>query len=195
MACLSSLLPAYAADQSKPGAGNATSVRLADRSPLVQSARDLLEKQAGRVRNPKLRAATLDAISNPNTCVTHRAGLNVSQQTAILKRLVDLGLADASNDAAFPNGLRAGIFPPLIDDGTACPKLPQPFYSAPGSSFGGHHSYPGGLMLHEAFNEISALNFANGYRRVYGSSRADGLPVVGPRAVMRTGPTFLLGRT
>ncbi len=35
-------------------------------------------------------------------------------------------------------------------------------------------------MLHQAFNEISALNFVNGYRRVYGSSGADGLPIVGP---------------
>ncbi|MDQ2946181.1 MAG: hypothetical protein M3Y27_09620 [Acidobacteriota bacterium] len=180
LAGLSCLLSAYAADQSKVGAGNSTAAGIADRSPLIKSARDLLEKQAGRVKDAKVRAATLDAISNPNTCVTHRAGLNESKQTAILKRLLDLGLLDVSDDRTFPNGLRAGVFPPLIDDGSACPKLPQPFYSAPGSSFGGHHSYPGGLMLHEAFNEISALNFASGYRRVYGSSNPDGLPVVGP---------------
>ena len=180
MAGLSSWSSAYPADQSRAGAGNITAAGIADRSPLIKSARDLLKKQAGQIRNPKLRAETLDAISNSNTCVTHRAGMSVSQQTAILKRLLDLGLLDASDDTTFPNGLRAGVFPPLIDDGSTCPKLPQPFYSAPGSSFGGHHSYPGGLMLHEAFNEISALNFASGYRRVYGSSNPDGLPVVGP---------------
>jgi hypothetical protein len=180
VASLWCLLPVSGADQSTIGAGNATAVNLAERSPLVQSARRLLREQAARIHDPKLRAATLDAISNPNTCVAHRAGLSASQQAAILKALADLGLLDAKNAGTFPNGLRAGVFPPLVEEGSACPKLPQPFYSAPGSSFGGHHSYPGGLMLHEAFNEISARNFAGGYRRVYGSSNADGLPVIGP---------------
>ena len=177
-ACFVSLL-SCAAGQSLIGPGNDAAVALADRSPLVQSARRFLETQAGLIRDVKLREATLDAISNQATCVTHRAGLNAAKQTIILKRLLDLGLVESADDKTFPNGLRAGMFPPLVDDGAACPKLPQPFYSAPGSSFGGHHSYPGGLMLHEAFNEISALNLAEGYRRVYGSSGANGFPAVG----------------
>ena len=31
----------------------------------------------------------------------------------------------------FPGGLLAGVFPPVRDDGTACPHLPQNFSSAP----------------------------------------------------------------
>ncbi len=73
----------------------------------------------------------------------------------------------------------AGIFPPLLEDGTECPRLPQPFFSAPGSSYGGHHSFPGGLVVHETFNDLSGIQLAAGYRRVYGSSRRDGLPIVG----------------
>ena len=179
-ACLASLWHSDAADQSVIGPGNIKAIVLAERSPLVQSARRFLQTQAGLIRDPKLREATLDIISNPATCVTHRAGLNASRQAIILKRLSDFRWVDPEEDKTFPNGLRAGVFPPLMDDDAACPKLPQPFYSAPGSSFGGHHSYPGGLMLHEAANEISALNLAESYRRVYGSSRADGLPVIGP---------------
>ena len=34
-------------------------------------------------------------------------------------------------------------------------------------------------MIHETFNELSDLQLAAGYRRVYGSTRRDGLPVVG----------------
>jgi hypothetical protein len=62
----------------------------------------------------------------------------------------------------------AGVFPPLRDDGSACPKLPQSFINAPGSTFGGHHSYPGGLAIHESFNLTSSLNFGNEYRGKYG---------------------------
>lgn len=177
--CFVFLLQTEAADQSKPGPGNAQAARIAEQSPLVQSAWQYLREQAGRVRDTKLRQETVDAISNPNACVAHRAGLNAEGEKTILQHLLELGVVDSGDAAAFPNGLQAGVFPRLMDQGTACPKLPQPIYSAPGSSFGGHHSYPGGLMLHEAFNEMSGLNFAHGYRRVYGGSRADGLPVLG----------------
>jgi hypothetical protein len=57
--------------------------------------------------------------------------------------------------------------------------LPQAFTSAPGGVFGGHHSYPGGLAIHEAFNLSSALSLATNYRRTYGHHGASGLPEVG----------------
>ena len=163
-----------AADQSKPGAGNARAASLAKRSPRVQWSRQFLVKQAGAIRDPKLRAATLDLIANPDTCVRHRAGLTPERKADILQKLIDGGLLEARADSTFPNGVISGVFTPIRDEGAACPKLPQPFEAAPGSSFGGHHSYPGGLMLHEAFNEISSVNFAGAYRRVYGSAGADG---------------------
>src|SRR5262249_15440161 len=40
--------------------------------------------------------------------------------------------------------------------------------------------FTGGLVAHETFNDLSNLQLAAGYRRVYGNSRRDGLPVVGP---------------
>jgi hypothetical protein len=55
-----------------------------------------------------------------------------------------------------------------VDDGGPCPHLPQPFYSAPGGAFGGHHSYPGGLPIHEANNQMAAINLADEYRNMYG---------------------------
>ncbi len=78
----------------------------------------------------------------------------------------------------------AGIFPPLLEDGTECPRLPQPFFSAPGSSYGGHHSFPGGLVVHETFNDLSGIQLAAGYRRVYGSSSC---PSEAPATTMITG--------
>ncbi len=171
--------PAYADDQTRVGAGNAAAVALASRSPLVQSAQETLEQHAGEIRDRALRHATLDAIGNRDTCIAHRAGLSEGDKDAIVRALVKANLLVMADGAGIVGGARAGVFPPVRDDGGACPQLPQRFWSAPGSSFGGHHSYPGGLAVHETFNMISDLHFAAGYRRVYGHTRADGLPEVG----------------
>src|SRR5262245_7630789 len=171
-------LPVQAADQTVPGAGNGAAVSLSNQSPLVQSAVHLVERKITRLRDPLLKSATQDAVTNSTTCVTHRANLSDSQKTALVQQLKNAGLVDPADDATFPGGLKAGVFPPVLNDGSSCPQLPQPFSSAPGSSFGGHHSYPGGLAVHETFNEVSDLNIASGYRRVYGKPGPDGLPVV-----------------
>lgn len=62
-------------------------------------------------------------------------------------------------------------------DGTNCPNLPMPFHAAPGSAYGGHHSFAGGLVLHEMFNSISSMKLASYYRPVYGTSSFDGIPI------------------
>src|SRR5260370_1402910 len=79
----------------------------------------------------------------PTTCVQHRAGITPAKKAALLQQLLTAGLVDPNDDATFPGGLLAGVFPPILNEGSACPQLPQAFYSAPGSVFAGHHSYPG----------------------------------------------------
>jgi len=169
--------PAMGADQTVPGAGNAAAVTLSNKSPMVQSAKEFLVGRINSIGNSGIRAITFDAIANPATCVAHRAGLQDADKSAILQRLAAAGLVDTRDDSTFPGGLRAGLFPPLVNDGSPCPQLPQTFFSAPGSFFGGHHSWPGGLAVHESFNDVSNLNLANGYRRVYGHSEG-GLPAI-----------------
>ena len=58
--------------------------------------------------------------------------------------------------------------------------MTQTFTSAPGSAFGGHHSYPGGLAVHEAFNLSSDISLADNYRRAYGHTGPSGMPEVTP---------------
>jgi hypothetical protein len=174
-----SATPARAADQTRPGTGNSAAITLAAASPLVESSFRTLIERAEHIRGDVLRRATLDAITNRDTCVAHRAHLDDAAKDALVAALVDAKLLNPADAAAITGGARAGVFPPLLDDGGACPHLPQRFWSAPGSSFGGHHSYPGGLAVHETFNLLSDQHFAEGYRRVYGHARADGLPVVG----------------
>lgn len=174
---IASALPVVLQAQSTPGAGNANAVALAQKSPVVQSAYAFLIKQAKSLRGDKLRRETLDAIANPRTCVQHRAGVDATKKTAILQQLKDAGLVNLADDATFPGGLLAGVFPPILDEGSACPHLPQAFFSAPGSVYGGHHSYPGGLPVHESNNDISDVDLAYQYRSVYGNS-FHGIPFV-----------------
>ena len=164
------ILPALAQDQMMPGAGNQDAINLSSRSPLVQSAYRFLISQAGKIDEPRLRRETLDAIANPNTCVQHRAGLSDADKNKILQALITAGLVNSNDGAGFPGGLKAGVFPPVLDDGSACPHLPQAFFSAPGSTFHGHHSYPGGLPIHEANNDTADVNLAHEYRKVYGNT-------------------------
>ena len=170
--------PASAADQTLPGAGNAAALALAQKSPLVQSAMRFLIERAEQIQDRALRSATLDILKNRQTCVMHRRSLATPQaQDAVIQTLFDQGLINRADAAAFPSGVRAAIFPPLAQGSANCPQLPQPLESAPGSAFGGHHSYPGGLPMHESNNDVSDVNLARQYQTVYGNSRG-GLPQI-----------------
>jgi hypothetical protein len=179
VACLT-IKAALAADQGVPGAGNAAALHLAHQSPLVQSALRFLVSRAEHIHDRRLRTATIDILKNPKTCVMHRLGLaTVQAQDAVIQTLFDEGLISRADASAFPSGVRSAIFPPILDADSDCPQLPQPFESAPGSVFGGHHSYPGGLPVHESNNDLSDLNLESQYQAVYGNTSHGGLPVVG----------------
>jgi len=181
--------PAQAADQTQIGAGNARAEQIGPKSPLVRSAVDLLEDNARRIRDDKVRGITLDSFLNPNTCVRHRAGVSDAVKTQIIATLTAQGLVNPADAGAITGGVKAGIFPPVVHDGTPCPHLPLTFTATPGSNFGGHHSYPGGLAVHESFNDQSAINFADTYRGEYGQTGEHQLPVA--EGFRRKGDVFI----
>ncbi len=170
---------AAADDQTKPGVGNVAAITLAKKSPMVSSAYQFLLEHAERIRDNKLRHETLDALGNPTTCIRHRENLSEPQKDAIVQTLISQGLVNPADGATINGGLKAGIFPPVLNDGTSCPKLPQAFFSAPGStSVFGHHSYPGGLVVHESNNDVADIHLAAEYRQVYGHSKHNGFPTI-----------------
>ena len=179
---------AYAQNQTVPGAGNNLAMQTARGSALVTSAREYLKHQVNQLSGDHLRVQTYDALENPATCILHRANLTRAKKQAIVQQLLAEGLLNPADDATFPGGLLAGVFPPVLDDGTDCPHLPQPFWSAPGSSFGGHHSYPGGLPVHEANNDTADINLAEEYRNVYGQSNNNGFAVISQPNVLHPEP-------
>src|SRR5580700_6718236 len=75
--------PADAVDQTIPGAGNPAAMALADRSPLVKSALARIEGQITTITDAGLRAATQDALFNPDTCVAHRTRLTAADKQAM----------------------------------------------------------------------------------------------------------------
>jgi len=179
------LLPSsvsFAADQTIPGAGNATAAATAAASPRVLQAERFLAEQAEHIHDYLVRAETLDIVENPHVCIRHRIGLSTAAaKDAVVQKLLAAGLASADDGATFPGGLRAGIFPPALEEGSTCPQLPQPFRAAPGSGFGGHHSYPGGLLIHEANNDRADVALADEYRQSYGRPADGGAPDAGGR--------------
>jgi hypothetical protein len=173
---------AHAVDQTVPGAGNPEAARIASNSGLVQSALRFIDGRIDRISDHVLAANVRDLVLNRFVCVRHRAGETPASKQAVINALSTAGLFSATDAAAFPGGALAGVLPPVLQPGSGCPHLPQPFFSAPGSVFGGHHSYPGGLPIHETFNDLSDDSFASNYRRVYGNSGPGGLPQVAGEA-------------
>ena len=170
---------AHAVDQTVPGAGNAEAVRIASSSGLVQSALRFIDGRIDKISDHVLATNVRDLVQNRFVCIRHRAGETAVSKQAVINGLSTAGLFSATDAAAFPGGALAGVLPPVLQPGSGCPHLPQPFFSAPGSVFGGHHSYPGGLPIHETFNDLSDDSFASNYRRVYGNSGLNGLAQVG----------------
>src|SRR5262249_51216004 len=168
--------PVRAADQTVPGAGNAEAIALAGTSPLVASARRTLRSHAERIRNAALRSNTIDALDNPHTCVQHRAGLSDADKDAILQGLIANGLINLADGANITGGAKAGVFPPVLRDGTACPKLPQRFFSAPGSVYGGHPSHPGRPPIRQTANMLSDEKLATRHPRGYRDCRRERPP-------------------
>src|SRR5450631_162347 len=169
---------AFAVDQTVPGAGNASAAQLASSSALVQSARQFIAHRITKIGDRTLAKNVHELVEDRQVCVRHRAAESTASKQSIVDKLAAAGLYAATDAAAFPGGALAGVLPPVLDAGSTCPHLPQPFFSAPGSVFGGHHSYPGGLPIHESFNDLSDTSFAANYRHVYGHPGPHGLPVI-----------------
>lgn len=175
-------LSASAADQTQPGAANGQAVQMSSKSPLVRSAFDLLRERLLQVRSKPIRDAVSELLDEKRGCIQHRANLDASGRADVIAELRRHELLTDADAARIDGGAVAGVFPPVLNDASACPHMPQAFFSAPGGATAGHHSEPGGLPVHEAFNDTSALGLAENYHMVYGTTGPNGLPVVAKQA-------------
>jgi hypothetical protein len=129
--------------------------KIASASPFIQARYAQLLKLIHSIGDAKLRADALQLIEDPAPRYARKYPTPESR-IALRDALAREGFVKANDPVS-------GIFPP----GTETERIVQPFWSAPGSDLNSHHSYPGGLLVHELFNSAIAENFARTYDAIY----------------------------
>lgn len=135
-----------------------TPVEMAEKSYLIQDAWKDLRAVVKGIGNPVVRIVAENILENPAPTFMERYP-TPEARAALRKELIQAGLLD---EKLVPEG---ADFPPALQDPQ---KAPQPFYSAPGSGYQSHHSYPGGNVTHTGLNVKMALALSKGYEEVYG---------------------------
>ena len=128
-------------------------VAMAEASGPVSTSWRSIRLAAAEIRNPAIRSRVEQILDNPAPTLTK--GMNSADKKNIYNELTAKGLLKNIKEADF--------MPPTASSTKAC----QPFYSAPGSGYQSHHSYPGGLATHTDLNVRVSMALYDGYRSVY----------------------------
>lgn len=131
-------------------------VPLAKDAELVQLSYKKIQNAVSSIKDSTLRSMTAEIINNPNPAFMENYQLPGSKR-ALYNKLAAAGLLDTSKISA------EQLLPPYSG------KLPQPFYSAPGSGYASHHAYPGGLATHTAANLCISEGIYNTYKDIFNS--------------------------
>lgn len=140
---------------------NRRAAEIAHRSPFVQTQYAAALKLARSIGDARMRSDVLRLLENPAPLYARKYSTPQSR-TELRDALAREGFVRADAPVS-------GIFPP----GTDGASVVQPFWSAPGSAIDSHHSYPGGLLVHELFNSRMAANFERTYDELYFGGRAN----------------------
>lgn len=128
-------------------------VAMAEASGQVMDSWRYLKETVATIKNPMIREGVQSIMDNPAPTIMDNLGSEekkeVYDELSAAGLLKDLGYED--------------FLPPVSDPS----KSPQPFYSAPGSGYGSHHAYPGGVATHTALNLRVSLALYEGYRDTY----------------------------
>lgn len=122
-----------------------TPIQMAKESQVVQVAYKVLLESADLLDSPKVRETVKMILKKPDVT------LDLTQESALVPELKKAGfLSEDDKD----------VFPAIGRDKVS----PQPTWSAPGSGYGSHHAYPGGLAVHVALNVLSARKLLQSYK-------------------------------
>ncbi|GAB7079650.1 metal-dependent phosphohydrolase [Megalodesulfovibrio paquesii] len=135
-----------------------TPLQMAQASPAVQAGWNFCIQCCDRIQDAALRATVRELLDTP--APTFMAGRDAKVNEEIIKELTAKGLLAADIKPEL-------VFPPLLTAEKDPAKAPQPFLSAPGSKYNGHHGYPGGLATHVAGNLSITLGMIDAYKNVY----------------------------
>jgi hypothetical protein len=129
---------------------------MAKSSRLAVAAYQFLQKSAREIENTKLRQMVTSSLQNPAPTILERYRSDADKQK-VRQQLIDAKLLA-------PEITISQLFPPASGPAQA----PQPFLGTPGSGYGSHHAYPGGLGMHVALNVRSSLGLYAGYSETNG---------------------------
>lgn len=135
--------------------GNARAAQIAHASPFIRARYAQVTELVHSMGDAKLRTDVQRLIDDPAPRYAAKYP-TAESRTALRDALARAGFVKADAPVS-------GIFPP----NTANPGIVQPFWSAPGSDLNSHHSYPGGLLMHELFNATLAANMEHTYDALY----------------------------
>jgi len=103
------------------------------------------------------REKTQEALFPTEGCIAYLSGVDEATKASVLAAL---------SEAKFIED-RAAASRSLFDyphDGKTCPTRHQSISVAPGGEYEGHHAWPGGLAVHEAYNLHVAQDFVRHFR-------------------------------
>lgn len=126
-----------------------TPEQMAASSGRVDAAWKYILAGADEIRNPELKAKVRGILANPSP--TLAKNMDVQSVIAMLKK----------------EGLLKEEAKTVLPEYKSADKAIQPFFSAPGSGYASHHSYPGGLVTHTALNLRISKSFFDSYREVF----------------------------
>lgn len=131
-------------------------IAAAQASPLVQTSFNSIVEQARTINGSGLRQSVIDLLNRPMPTFmqeyTSASSRKRLYSTLAAQHLIDTSKIDETH-----------ILPPF--DGTI-----QEFKTAPGSGYGSHHPYPGGLATHVSCNMHITEYICRTYEEVFGYS-------------------------
>lgn len=132
---------------------------VANSSEIVRNSYKKIIDLSKSIQNNTLRQKVVGIIENPvpSFMEQYRSDSRIKD---VYQRLLNENLVDPAKLT----------WQELFPKCTSTNQAPQPFISAPGSGYGSHHSYPGGLVTHTATNLLIADAICTTYTNVYGYS-------------------------
>lgn len=129
---------------------------IAQNSRLITDSWQYILQTVDTIKKPEVRAAVQGILRNPAPTIMADL-MDAKNRRDVYKELSAKGLI--KDDLPFEKFLPATQNPY---------RSPHPFIAGPGSGYGSHHAYPGGLVTHTALNTMTSLALWEKYKTVYG---------------------------
>ena len=128
-------------------------IDMAKQSPMVENGWVYLNEQIVSLEDEGIVALVSQIYSNARPMLDDR--LEPAARRTVWKELQAQGYTAQAYEDFLP-----AVWPGVEDK--------NPFVSAPGSGYGSHHAYPGGLVTHTATNAMITDSIVKTYKDVYG---------------------------